>query len=267
MFKFNLCAASSVPPSCAEQCRQESFIGQWTLAGKCEAQFNSMSETSTYSNGHGAAAYIGYHTGMGWSAIVNITCGTTPLASRGIVEVNDQLHFDIPLASMYACPQPPQCKVGPFDLSPIPSKAFPVKVVEANGSSTLHVVQLSLCAPTSEPPSNTMNCGVAAYYGEWSSKGACKLQFDEVPSRTEFNGTHAILYFLKNYTIEELGEGGAHWEFNYTDASFRFVTNKILSSTVYLGCGTTDLDVNGVTRNSRGDLFTTATSKYACTGT
>ena len=65
-------------------------------------------------------------------------------------------------------------------VSPIPSKAFPVKVVDANGSSTLHVVQLSLCEPTDQPPRGADSCGVAAYYGEWSSMGACEAQFDAV---------------------------------------------------------------------------------------
>ena len=141
----------------------------------------------------------------------------------------------------YACPLPPQCNVGPFDLSPIPSKAFPAKVVEANGSSALHVVQLSLCAASSQPPRGADSCGVAAYYGEWSSTGACEAQFDGVASSSVFNGTHAILY-IGNKKSSQL-------------------------STVYLGCGNTDLDVIGVTRNSRGDFFTTATSKYACAKT
>ena len=60
-------------------------------------------------------------------------------------------------------------------------------------------------------------------------------------SPSVFNGTHAILYFANKKSSQ--------------------------LSTVYLGCGTNDLDVIGVTRNSRGDLFTTATSKYACATT
>ena len=131
---------------------------------------------------------------------------------------------------------PNSCKVGPFDLSPIPSKAFPVEVAEVNVSSTLHVVQLSLCTPTEQPPRGADSCGVAAYYGEWSNMGACEAQFDAVASPSEFNGTHVILYFGNQKSFQ-------------------------LRSTV------TDLDVIGVTRDSRGDLFTTATSKYTCAKT
>ena len=220
-------------------CNIKSFVGEWATNGGCEAQFDALSIQPTYRDG---AVNIGYYTQNGWSAEVKIKCGTTPLASDGTVTVSEKLQFTIPLSSKYACQQQPtKCNVGPFDLSPIPSKVFPVKVVEANGSSTLHVVQLSLCTASSQPPRGADSCGVAAYYGEWSSMGACEAQFDAVPSPSVFNGTHAILYF-GNKKSSQL-------------------------STVYLGCGTTDLDVISVTRNSRGDFFTTATSKYACAPT
>ena len=238
VFKFNLCTASTVPPVDGENCGKPSFVGQWAMSGACETQFDALMQQPTYKNG---AVTVGYYNAHGWSAEVKIRCGTTPLASDGIVEVSEQLQFTFLLASQYVCPQPPRCRVGPLDLSPIPSKAFPVKVAEANGSSTLHVVQLSLCTPTDQPPRGADSCGVAAYYGMWSSMGACESQFDAVPSPGAFNGTHAILYF-GNKKSSQL-------------------------STFYLGCGTTDLDVITVRRNSRGDLFTTATSKYACAAT
>ena len=240
ILKFNLCIASSEPPQGANNCDIESYVGEWGSDGGCVAQFDAVSGQPTYNN---SVVTIGYYNQNAWTATVILRCGTTPLQSDGIVDVSPQLQFTIPLTSQYACPQQPNCKVGPFDLSPVPSKAFPVKVVDANGSSTLHVVQLSLCAASDQPPRGADSCGVAAYYGEWSSMGACEAQFDAVARPSVFNGTHAILYFLNN----------------------KSASSQL--STVYLGCGTTDLDVIGVRRDSRGDLFTTATSRYACAAT
>ena len=240
IFKFNLCTASSEPPQGADNCNTMSFVGEWAMDRTCEPQFDLLLQQPTYNN---SVVTVGYYNQNAWTAKVQIKCGTTPLESDGAVNVSYQLQFTIMLKSQYACPQQPpnSCKVGPVDLLSIPRKAFPVKVVDANGSSTQHVVQLSFCMPTDRPPRGAESCGVAAYYGLWSSMGACESQFDAVPSPGVFNGTHTILYF-GNKKSSQL-------------------------STVYLGCGTKDLDVIGVTRNSRGDLFTTATSKYACAPT
>lgn len=236
-FKFNLCTPTTVPPAGAENCHTKALVGQWTTGGKCEAQFDTVSLQPKYI---GDAVTIQYKNQQGWTASVKIKCGTEPLFPGPFVGV-DENDYEFPLESQYVCP-PPKCILGPFHLRPIPHKAFTVEVAEPNGSSTQHVVQLSLCAPSSKPPSNADSCGVAAYYGEWSATGKCEAQFDTLSAPSVFNGTHAIMYFSNKKSPQQ-------------------------HSTVYLGCGTNDLDVISVARNSHGYLSTVATSKYACAAT
>ena len=126
IFKFNLCNASSEPPPGAKNCSRESFVGEWSTDRTCEAQFDLLLQQPVYNN---TVVTIGYYNEIGFTATVQIRCGSSPLQSYGVVDVSEQLQFTILLASQYACPpQEVNCLVntgsGIIDLSKIPQKSM-----------------------------------------------------------------------------------------------------------------------------------------------
>ena len=146
---------------------------------------------------------------------------------------------DAPLVAAAA----PSCIVrtphGLVDLSLIPRRSFVVHRTSIN-SSSLAVVQVSLCNRTSVVPPAAEHCNTtASYFGVWSTSGKCMSQFGYmVPPM--YNASQRMLTML--YYNVASGE----------------------SASVHIACGASDIEARGPLYVDGNHLQFFVASKYAC---
>lgn len=104
VFKFSFCQTSHDPPPGMKPC-PDSYIGQWSMATDCEAQFDGITAQPAWDSG---TVTIAYASIWGYKANVTIKCGPDDLAPAGIIIVNDALEYAIGLQSRFVCNGPPK---------------------------------------------------------------------------------------------------------------------------------------------------------------
>ena len=110
VFKFSFCQQSHDPPPGMKACA-DSYIGQWSMATDCEAQFEGITAQPAWASG---TVTIAYGSIWGYKANVAIKCGSDDLAPAGIINVNDALEYAIGLQSRFVCNgRPPTPSDGP----------------------------------------------------------------------------------------------------------------------------------------------------------
>lgn len=242
IFQFSLCTPTTIPPTGANVCNKNSYVGEWATNGMCENQFN---ESIDVVYNESAFVFHYYNPENAWSAVVSLTCGTSELQANGAVTVDERLRFNVPLSSKYACP-PKTCTVetpnGRVDLSSIPERSLVGNQVY-RGQSTEHVFRFSLCTPTTNPPPSAENCHATSYVGEWGTDGTCEAQFTNLASAPSYDsGANAIMMEFYNM---------AGW-----------------TTTIELHCGTSELSLDSdVSVNEQLKFSMRMSSKYACSGT